>query len=125
TRPIASLAFHYSLTPIVVLFLFIAPAPTEIYTLSLHDALPISSESCSVADSARVISAPASRSTMMPDWSIKISFPAAVALVKARSEEHTSELQSRENLVCRLLLEKKKTLVFRQQTEDSSVVEVI
>src|SRR6266496_3009540 len=69
-------------------FFFNAPATTEIYTLSLHDALPIW--------------LPLSP-TMLP-W--KTGEPAAAKAT--RSEEHTSELQSRRELVCRLLLEKKK-----------------
>src|SRR5947207_11172510 len=72
-------------------FFFSDPATTEIYTLSLHDALPI-----------------------CPRWlSVSAGSPgsgAAPALVPPtpRSEEHTSELQSHSDLVCRLLLEKKK-----------------
>src|SRR5437868_13293113 len=73
-------------------FFFIGTATTEIYTLSLHDALPIWSTPRS--------SPPAStRSTRRRVRS---------SLRKSRSEEHTSELQSRFDLVCRLLLEKKK-----------------
>src|SRR6266511_3101886 len=68
-------------------FFFNDTATTEIYTLSLHDALPIS---CPRAPAAARPGTPPR--------------PAA----GRRSEEHTSELQSRENLVCRLLLEKKK-----------------
>src|SRR6478672_13961105 len=70
-------------------FFFNDTATTEIYTLSLHDALPISS--CS-------ISARKPRSCMCGS---RMTSP-------TRSEEHTSELQSRSDLVCRLLLEKKK-----------------
>src|SRR5436309_11611676 len=63
-------------------------APTETYTLSLHDALPICRR-------------PVRRATL-------IRPPSCAALRRRkRSEEHTSELQSREKLVCRLLLEKK------------------
>src|SRR6266576_2213872 len=70
-------------------FFFNDPATTEIYTLSLHDALPISA-------------GPAA-SRCMPS-------PATCGSVgRSRSEEHTSELQSRRDLVCRLLLEKKKS----------------
>src|SRR5438067_8671470 len=71
-------------------FFFTAPATTEIYTLSLHDALPICSHRficCALI--ARSAAAIRNRSG-------------------TRSEEHTSELQSRFDLVCRLLLEKKK-----------------
>src|SRR2546427_8265207 len=75
-----------------VLFFFNDTATTEIYTLSLHDALPISRE-----QPAHQRPAPARR-------------PAGGRVgptLLARSEEHTSELQSQPNLVCRLLLEKK------------------
>src|SRR5438105_14633808 len=72
------------------IFFFNAPATTEIYTLSLHDALPIS-----VAGS----------STRRPSRS---STNTGSSRSPTRSEEHTSELQSRVDLVCRLLLEKKK-----------------
>src|SRR5947209_20119597 len=78
-------------------FFFNDTAPTEIYTLSLHDALPIS--------------IPARRCSMS-------GYPSKESRIREgrnenvcaipRSEEHTSELQSRQYLVCRLLLEKKK-----------------
>src|SRR5690606_40350137 len=84
-------------------FFFHAPPSTEISPLSLHDALPISgplgsarpSRHCRDACPGRCRSAKWSR--LPGGW-----WPTP------RSEEHTSELQSRENLVCRLLLEKKK-----------------
>src|SRR5215813_15505913 len=69
-------------------FFFNDTATTEIYTLSLHDALPISGRRVDRSDRG------------VPD--------AIARPVGARSEEHTSELQSRPHLVCRLLLEKKK-----------------
>src|SRR5687767_15522995 len=78
-----------------VFFFFNDTATTEIYTLSLHDALPISlthvcgaARSCSRTQAAKHATAPRS----------------------SRSEEHTSELQSLAYLVCRLLLEKKKNI---------------
>src|SRR2546430_11927133 len=74
-------------------FFFNDTATTEIYTLSLHDALPI-------------YDAPHRRETDAG----ALEFGRGVqALEHPRSEEHTSELQSQSNLVCRLLLEKKKT----------------
>src|SRR5260370_34139665 len=80
---------------ILLLFFFNDTATTEIYTLSLHDALPISHGSIKpICDSKNRSGSPAGRSGR---WSIC-----------SRSEEHTSELQSHLNLVCRLLLEKKK-----------------
>src|SRR2546430_17029717 len=70
-------------------FFFNDTATTEIYTLSLHDALPISRRE---------------RPVLRPDPGAGVER----RLRARRSEEHTSELQSQSNLVCRLLLEKKK-----------------
>src|SRR2546428_5154016 len=83
--------------PILTFFFFNDTATTEIYTLSLHDALPIWRHPLEYASAG------------------KITHCAATTLRSAsssheRSEEHTSELQSRSDLVCRLLLEKKKTI---------------
>src|SRR5438067_4808918 len=87
-------------------FFFNATAPTEIYTLSLHDALPISSTS---PTSWRAWSTSAS-SRCYPSTCRRTSGCAICTQAGwwTRSEEHTSELQSRFDLVCRLLLEKKK-----------------
>src|SRR5260370_23358784 len=80
-------------------FFFNDTATTEIYTLSLHDALPISPPT-TVAIRIRA----------GPPRTIRAStFPSSPSL--PRSEEHTSELQSHLNLVCRLLLEKKKSIL--------------
>src|SRR5256885_13673331 len=77
--------------PFSFFFFFNDTATTEIYTLSLHDALPISPPgACCIRDCHR------------------LSRPG-----QSRSEEHTSELQSPCNLVCRLLLEKKKKIEHR------------
>src|SRR5437870_10295318 len=76
-------------------FFFNDPAPTEIYTLSLHDALPICRRRRRPRAGAGRADHPRRRR------------PRA-AKGRPRSEEHTSELQSRGHLVCRLLLEKKK-----------------
>src|SRR3712207_7639357 len=84
-------------------FFFNDTATTEIYTLSLHDALPISSDSATPLASCAATGANTSR-----PWNVLDGFG-------SRSEEHTSELQSRQYLVCRLLLEKKKKNVLRQQ----------
>ena len=83
-------------------FFFNDTATTEIYTLSLHDALPISMSNIEIASPADRIIVPLD----VP------GYDAAIALLDRlpRSEEHTSELQSLTNLVCRLLLEKKKQL---------------
>src|SRR3712207_7567568 len=85
-------------------FFFNDTATTEIYTLSLHDALPIwRSSSCSSTSS--------STSPRAPAWSCSRGASRGAFRTSStggRSEEHTSELQSRQYLVCRLLLEKKK-----------------
>src|SRR6267142_4216273 len=85
------------------LFFFNDTATTEIYTLSLHDALPILPASRALAP------APAGRPWTRP------ARPRRCAPRVARSEEHTSELQSHVNLVCRLLLEKKKKRTFKHK----------
>src|SRR5256885_10864943 len=79
--------------PLLFFFFFNDTATTEIYTLSLHDALPISF-----------------RISHLPECHTRLSRWAASPVTRSRSEEHTSELQSPCNLVCRLLLEKKKIL---------------
>src|SRR5258705_3338986 len=75
-------------------FFFNDTATTEIYTLSLHDALPISRD----APFSRAASEKLQNFRVMPGYGAPL----------VRSEEHTSELQSLRHLVCRLLLEKKK-----------------
>src|SRR5690606_41460040 len=99
------------------------PAATAIYTLSLHDALPIfefRSHRRGLAVLLRVFGAIAGGVPVLAERAAPLRARRRAALVRAqerfgagarqqRSEEHTSELQSRENLVCRLLLEKKKT----------------
>src|SRR5690606_41552206 len=97
--------------PVSRCFFFKHPATTAIYTLSLHDALPISAGS--FGDPARYSSAVRSESRLKRRFARQArQIPAGTRgpghSRGRRSEEHTSELQSRENLVCRLLLEKKK-----------------
>src|SRR2546422_3199451 len=92
-HPASSLSGVLSPPCVLLCFFFNDTATTEIYTLSLHDALPISRSS------------PAGESVV----AARPCPPACAARRAAtRSEEHTSELQSRLHLVCRLLLEKKK-----------------
>src|SRR2546430_7149247 len=98
-------------------FFFNDTATTEIYTLSLHDALPIlavcsgtrkrsgcggSPLSSDDTPVCRVIGATATPAETRPVTSSAVNG-------RPRSEEHTSELQSQSNIVCRLLLEKKKS----------------
>src|SRR2546426_7718711 len=87
----------------VFLFFFNDTATTEIYTLSLHDALPISRP-----HGARP-RRPIPTGIRCPIRCASTSPAARSAATRTRSEEHTSELQSPCNLVCRLLLEKKKS----------------
>src|SRR5687768_18350270 len=92
------------------LFLFTDTATTEIYTLSLHDALPISSVSSSARASRaeRATSNPqGANSSTSGSAARTASMSTCTECAPGRSEEHTSELQSRLHLVCRLLLEKK------------------
>src|SRR2546429_1494805 len=93
--------FFITTTPLYASFFFFNDtATTEIYTLSLHDALPIS---------GLIRSKPVFLLTSLGE----VEFTNAVQL-RVRSEEHTSELQSRLHLVCRLLLEKKNYIVDRE-----------
>src|SRR5262245_63029263 len=86
-------------------FFFNDTATTEIYTLSLHDALPISRRACETS---------ATNSIARPPSVAMIS----VVERSSRSEEHTSELQSLRHLVCRLLLEKKKKKKEKSTTKE-------
>src|SRR5437762_13561309 len=85
------------LSPIIKFFFFNDPAPTEIYTLSLHDALPICQRYGANAKPLPITS-----------WQVWNEPNLTKFFARLRSEEHTSELQSPMYLVCRLLLEKKK-----------------
>src|SRR5438034_7951594 len=88
--------------PFLLFFFFHDTATTQIYTLSLHDALPISFASATLALRCR----PSTASCCfrgLRRWPCVSN-----AMWRTRSEEHTSELQSHSDLVCRLLLEKKK-----------------
>src|SRR5205823_14750029 len=103
-----------------VLFFFTATSPTALYTLSLHDALPISlcfgagfpgspdrarrGRHAACSPNARCLPSLCTRRCAVSKWSSAVSgwYPGV-----SRSEEHTSELQSLAYLVCRLLLEKK------------------
>src|SRR3989442_12413110 len=95
------------LTSLFFLFFFNDTATTEIYTLSLHDALPICGRDGGAA--ARTV-----RDVEMDRQGLHAALLDLDGGASAsRSEEHTSELQSRPHLVCRLLLEKKKKIYIR------------
>src|SRR5947209_10037434 len=108
-----------------LVFFLTDPAPTEIYTLSLHDALPISSLVIAAAESPQRNTTSAATSSGFTNRFFGCFSPSSSAVASAwstpncrifaatcfwasgvRSEEHTFELQSRQYLVCRLLLEK-------------------
>src|SRR3712207_7493770 len=94
----------------VCVFFFNDTATTEIYTLSLHDALPISQHRSSRRAAGSI---PPSKRAAAGRWDSvprrsSCSPQTFRSSMRVRSEEHTSELQSRQYLVCRLLLEKKK-----------------
>src|SRR3712207_7390395 len=95
---------------VFVLFFFNDTATTEIYTLSLHDALPISPGEHEVQQQDVVGMAACLRQALGAGAG---DGDDDAVLLEVRSEEHTSELQSRQYLVCRLLLEKKKYLVIQ------------
>src|SRR5947207_11641841 len=98
-------------TVTLLYFVFHDPATTEIYTLSLHDALPISAAPSSPSPASARRRPPARKPP--PGRARRTGPPAPrgcsrrARRPRARSEEHTSELQSHSDLVCRLLLEKK------------------
>src|SRR5207247_11159866 len=104
---------YYALPHVIsTSFFSTPPPPSYTYTLSLHDALPISDRfayrlavngSCAIAGPPLPYSEP--QHAQISYVGLRPSSPQ----MGARSEEHTSELQSRVDLVCRLLLEKKKT----------------
>ena len=108
--------------PLFFFFFFNAPAPTEIYPLSLHDALPICARVGLGRRPERIVAVAAEKHVAAGPGPERIIALAAIERVVAtiaikdvvqgiaRSEEHTSELQSHHDLVCRLLLETKKKL---------------
>src|SRR5439155_26152845 len=109
TQPLPYNPLYPYSPPISVSFFFNDTATTEIYTLSLHDALPI----LGIPDDMFFLPENGSINTVhVQDGHPRMRFLNDVR----RSEEHTSELQSRGHLVCRLLLEKKKTQKNRHKT---------
>src|SRR5258708_20674366 len=99
-------------------FFFNDTATTEIYTLSLHDALPISAAPRPAICTA-MLSSLGSSATFLCSKVMPCSCALSRRRKPRRSEEHTSELQSPDHLVCRLLLEKKKP---RNRASDISTI---
>src|SRR5439155_18396025 len=109
--------------PFFIYFFFNAPSPPYIYTLSLHDALPISRRledlvdhlvdllnDCDLPPRVAVVAGDIRTLHIAEDEAVVPVRLDHRAANRDRSEEHTSELQSRGHLVCRLLLEKKKQM---------------
>src|SRR5262249_61830715 len=100
-------------TPLLAIFppfFFTDTPPPALYTLSLHDALPIFAARHMLADAEGMVARRHRRLQHLPQRPLRmIAELAAMSAMQRRSEEHTSELQSLTNLVCRLLLEKKNT----------------
>src|SRR3712207_8359039 len=92
----------------LIFFFFNDTATTEIYTLSLHDALPIYLARL-VGCCGRAVEEGGEGDGLLDELGVGLRPLVAANAEVVRSEEHTSELQSRQYLVCRLLLEKKKT----------------
>src|SRR6266550_6800508 len=91
-------------------FFFNDTATTEIYTLSLHDALPTPHKTLHHCYKASAFQSTSDRN--YSNWNL---------FVRRRSEEHTSELQSRLHLVCRLLLEKKKKKKSKKKNKKNKI----
>src|SRR5439155_26258771 len=114
-----------TVSQLIACFFFTCPPPPPISTLSLHDALPISYGTLAFAP-ARVHFA--GHQLLVPLYVVALG--AALLLLwqlvdgdeRTRSEEHTSELQSRGHLVCRLLLEKKNAQPQARLTRDTARV---
>src|SRR3712207_8681231 len=107
-----------STTELRTIFFFNDTTTTEIYTLSLHDALPI------------WVRTTRGKSTSFSGWSLAPARSGcwkwkSSARARSRSEEHTSELQSRQYLVCRLLLEKKKEQSLKHHVHSPSLLILI
>src|SRR5207244_12312166 len=103
-----SFLFYLSALLLTSLFFFLHhPATTAIYTLSLHDALPISQRRI-VAQGLTHLGDARRHDVQRQLAPIDDNLLDRVGEARVRSEEHTSELQSPDHLVCRLLLEKKK-----------------
>src|SRR3712207_7980426 len=104
-------------------FFFNDTATTEIYTLSLHDALPIftfAEDEVTLKPVELAAAELAEEATLNATVRVKL----ALEQGPARSEEHTSELQSRQYLVCRLLLEKKKKSSKKALPTEKNQIEV-
>src|SRR2546430_13573307 len=102
---------------VLLFFFFNDTAPTEIYTLPLHDALPIfattAAETCQGQGQRVSVTVVGRNGEVIVQLRGDNASPHTAE--NSRSEEHTSELQSQSNLVCRLLLEKKKITTTRHR----------
>src|SRR5205823_10949071 len=110
------------ISTLLLFFFFNAPPTTEIYTLSLHDALPICPRQIldvvlvHIAGLAHLLATGARLGAVLDHT----EHATRLQSLEERSEEHTSELQSLAYLVCRLLLEKKKKTLYHDVYEITS-----
>src|SRR5690606_41947783 len=120
------LSIHSLLFPTLFIFFFFTDtATTEIYTLSLHDALPIFLGGPFFSIPLIVNVRHLLHNSYFYTGKAKVQHHPSPDDIHPRSEEHTSELQSRENLVCRLLLEKKKKKKMQKVNIILTISEVI
>src|SRR5690349_24009807 len=103
-------------------FFFNDPATTEIYTLSLHDALPISNIMRLLLIQPILLGIGGLAKATLESFD-RFTLPAIGS--NLRSEEHTSELQSRRDLVCRLLLEKKNKKILTLTTNNHHITRLL
>src|SRR5690606_41466959 len=117
--PLSSLLTLLTVPALVFALLFFStnPPTTQLYTLSLHDALPIFARICRLEHRHQEFTHLFGYLRLLPRLSAGFGQP-------PRSEEHTSELQSRENLVCRLLLEKKNYPKTQRGSRDTPVAAI-
>src|SRR5258708_16906335 len=113
----------YTYPTFLFFFFFNDTATTEIYTLSLHDALPIYLKTQTRSILCSLLSYPCCQETTSAITSNRD--PLVVSWQHGRSEEHTSELQSPDHLVCRLLLEKKKKKKVHRRDKTNNVSDMV
>src|SRR5688572_31539935 len=111
----------YLICYFIFFFFFNATATTEIYTLSLHDALPISGNASASPSGGNFVDTTKANKNCTGTHT---NSSGIYVMDYTRSEEHTSELQSQSNLVCRLLLEKKKKKKKKKKQKNHKTIQI-